>query len=128
MHCGPNTLIIHVADTHPSSPHHLAILVNTGNTLTPALYTTYWILLSVLPGARFSTKLALEDAIGSHACSLEANRRVTNDIHLGCPLFLPVHTVNYVQTLKARENVRSSLATHGIPTRHDLSQEFYSLY
>jgi hypothetical protein len=26
---------------------------------------------------------------------------VTNDIPLGCPLFLPVHTVNCVQTLKA---------------------------
>jgi hypothetical protein len=26
--------------------------------------------------------------------------RVTNGIPLGCPLFLPVHTVNSVQTLK----------------------------
>jgi hypothetical protein len=32
---------------------------------------------------------------------LEASRRVTNGIPLGCPLFLPVHTVNCVQTLKA---------------------------
>jgi hypothetical protein len=32
---------------------------------------------------------------------LEANRRVTNDIPLGRPLFLPVHTVNCMQTLKA---------------------------
>jgi hypothetical protein len=38
--------------------------------------------------------------IGSHACSLEASMRVTNGISLGCPLFLPVHTVNCVQTLK----------------------------
>ena len=36
----------------------------------------------------FRQKFALEDAIGSHACSLEASRRVTNGIPLGCPLFL----------------------------------------
>jgi hypothetical protein len=33
---------------------------------------------------------ALEDAIGSHACSLEANMRVTNGIPLGSPLLLPL--------------------------------------
>jgi hypothetical protein len=33
--------------------------------------------------------------------AVEASRRVTNGILLGCPLFLPVHTVNCVQTLKA---------------------------
>jgi hypothetical protein len=48
----------------------------------------------------FRQKFALEDAIGSHTCSLEANMRVTNGIHLGCPLLLPVGTVNSVQTLK----------------------------
>jgi hypothetical protein len=32
---------------------------------------------------------------------LEASMRLTNGIPLGCPLFLPVHTVNCVQTLKA---------------------------
>ena len=31
-------------------------------------------------------KFTLEDAIGSHACSLEANMRVTNGIPLGSPL------------------------------------------
>ena len=30
--------------------------------------------------------IALEDAIGSHACSLEASMRVTNSIPLECPL------------------------------------------
>jgi hypothetical protein len=35
-------------------------------------------------GARFRQKMTLEDAIGSHACSLEANMRVTNGIPLGC--------------------------------------------
>jgi hypothetical protein len=45
-------------------------------------------------------KFTLDDAIGSRTCSLEASRRVTNGIPLGCPLFLPVHTVNCVQTLK----------------------------
>jgi hypothetical protein len=48
----------------------------------------------------FRQKFTLEDAIGSHACSLEAKRRVTNGIHLGCSLLLPVGTGNYVQTLK----------------------------
>jgi hypothetical protein len=32
---------------------------------------------------------------------LEASRRVTNGIPLGCPLFLPVHTVNCIQTRRA---------------------------
>jgi hypothetical protein len=31
----------------------------------------------------FSTEFALEDAIGSHACSLDASTRVTNGIPLG---------------------------------------------
>jgi hypothetical protein len=49
----------------------------------------------------FRQKFTLEDAIGSHACSLvfravQASRRVTNAIPLGCPLFVPVHTVNCV--------------------------------
>jgi hypothetical protein len=48
----------------------------------------------------FEQNLALEDAIGSHACSLEANIHVTNDIPLGSPLLLPIGTVNCVQTLK----------------------------
>jgi hypothetical protein len=51
----------------------------------------------------FRKKFTLEDAIGSHACSLQASRRVTNDIPLWCPLFLPIHPVNCVQTLKATE-------------------------
>jgi hypothetical protein len=50
----------------------------------------------------FELKFALEDAIGSHACSLEANMRVTNGIPLGSPLLIPVVTVNCVQTLKVR--------------------------
>jgi hypothetical protein len=39
-------------------------------------------------GARFRRKFPLEDAIGSHACSLEASMRVTNGIPLGCSLLL----------------------------------------
>jgi hypothetical protein len=53
-------------------------------------------------GARFRQKFTLEDAIGSHACSLEATTRVTNGIPLGSSLLLPVCTVNCVQTLKAQ--------------------------
>jgi hypothetical protein len=41
-------------------------------------------------------KFTLEDAIGSHACSLEANPRVTNGIPLGSSLLLLVCTVNCV--------------------------------
>jgi hypothetical protein len=48
----------------------------------------------------FRQKFTFEDAIGSHACSLEANTRVTNGIPLGSSLLLPVCTVNCVQTLK----------------------------
>jgi serine/threonine protein kinase len=44
----------------------------------------------------FRQDFALEDAISSHACSFQ----VTNGIPLECTLFLPVHTVNCVQTLK----------------------------
>jgi hypothetical protein len=51
--------------------------------------------------ARFRQGCTLDDAIGSHACTLEANMRVTNGIPLRCPLLLPGHTVNSVQTLKA---------------------------
>jgi hypothetical protein len=46
-------------------------------------------------------KIALEDAISSHACSLEASKRVTNGIPLRCPLLLPVGAGNYIETLKA---------------------------
>jgi hypothetical protein len=54
-------------------------------------------------GARFRQKFTLEDAIELHAFApLEAFcRRVTNGIPLGCPLLLPVDTVNFVQTLKS---------------------------
>jgi hypothetical protein len=38
----------------------------------------------------FRQTFTLEDAIGSHACSLEANMRVTNGIPLGSPLPLPL--------------------------------------
>jgi hypothetical protein len=73
-------------------------------------------------GARFRQKFTLDDAIGSHACSLEARRRVTNGIPLGCSLLLLAHTVNCVQTLKAVAFVRigadpavqeSSAGVHG---------------
>ena len=48
----------------------------------------------------FRQNVTIEDAIGSHACSLEANTRVANSIPLGCSLLLPVDTVNCVQILK----------------------------
>jgi hypothetical protein len=48
----------------------------------------------------FRQKVTLEDAIGSHACPLQANMRVTNGIPLGSSLLLPVCTVNCAATLK----------------------------
>jgi hypothetical protein len=56
----------------------------------------------------FRQNFTLEDAIGSHACSLEANMRVTNGIPFGSSLLLPVGTVNCVQTPKAPEALRST--------------------
>jgi hypothetical protein len=57
----------------------------------------------------FRQKFTLEDAIGSHACSLEANMRVTNGIPLGSSLLLPVHTVICVQTLKAHRACHTTI-------------------
>jgi predicted metalloprotease with PDZ domain len=58
----------------------------------------------------FRQKFTLEDAIGFHAFApLEASRLATNSIPLGCPLFLPVHTVNSVQTLKVRADLNEQL-------------------
>jgi hypothetical protein len=69
-------------------------------------------------GARFLQKFMLEDAIDLHAFApLEASRRVTNGIPIGCPLFLPVHIVNCVQTLKARATERGCA---WVPTRDPL--------
>jgi hypothetical protein len=48
----------------------------------------------------FRQQFALEDAIGSQACSHEASMRVANGTPLGWPLLLPVGTVNSVQTRK----------------------------
>jgi hypothetical protein len=63
-------------------------------------WTRSWTLLASRTVRVFRQKFTLEDAIGSHACSLEANTRVTNGIPLGSSLLLPVDTVNCVQTLK----------------------------
>jgi hypothetical protein len=48
----------------------------------------------------FGWKISLEDAIGSHACSLEASMRMANGIPLGWSPLLPVGTEKSVQTLK----------------------------
>jgi hypothetical protein len=48
----------------------------------------------------FERNFALEDAIDSHTCSLEASTRVTNGIPLRVVALLPVDTVISVQTLK----------------------------
>jgi hypothetical protein len=63
----------------------------------------------------FRQKFTLEDAIGSHACTLEANTRVTNGIPLGSSLLLLVCTVNSVQTLKVRLGGKQDAAFGGEP-------------
>jgi hypothetical protein len=53
----------------------------------------------------FEQDFALEDTIGSHACSLEASMNVTNIIPLGCPPPLTVLLSIYdVTTQKASFN------------------------
>jgi hypothetical protein len=64
----------------------------------------------------FRQTFTLEDAIGSHACSLEANMSVTNAFHLGWPLPLTVVTVNSVQTLKATTALTATLTLTLTPT------------
>jgi hypothetical protein len=44
----------------------------------------------------FRQKFTLEDAIGSHACSLQANMRVTNGISLGRPPFYRLTLCNFL--------------------------------
>jgi hypothetical protein len=63
----------------------------------------------------FRHDFTLEDAIGSQACSLEANMRVANSIPLGRPPPLTVHTVNSVQTLKGCSNERDQCCNHSHP-------------
>jgi hypothetical protein len=77
--------------------------------------------METMYGARSPQKLTLEDAIGSHACSLEANTRVTNGIPLGSSLLLPVHTVNSATTPKGNR-IRPALARERI-ARTDSGRE-----
>jgi hypothetical protein len=93
-----------------------------------------------LPGSTvrgFRQKFTVEDAIGFHAFApLEASRRETNDIPLGCPLFLPVHTVNCVQTLKALArivpndllpiNLQTDHCTTRTKSKHRITLDNYS--
>jgi hypothetical protein len=55
----------------------------------------------------------------SHACSLEANMRLTNCIPLGSPLLLPVGTVNSITTLQARMHTRVHLFRKGVHVRRE---------
>jgi hypothetical protein len=56
----------------------------------------------------FRQHSAIDDAIGSHACWLEANMRVPDGIPLRSSLLVPACTVNCVQTLKVRGSIRCS--------------------
>jgi hypothetical protein len=61
------------------------------------------------------------NAIGSHTHWLEASKRVTNGIPLECPLFLSVHTVNSVQTLKATGKLTKRTDEANLPVTFDYS-------
>jgi hypothetical protein len=79
--------------------------------LTAAGLFTAWFFLNEFAAMGtvrvFRQKCTLEDAIGSHACSPDANMRMTNGIPLGRPLLLLVCTVICVQTLKAMRSLTS---------------------
>jgi hypothetical protein len=59
-----------------------------------------WLAFFIGTLSGFGLDFALENAIGSHACSLEASKRVTNGIPLGRPRPLTVTTVNSATTVK----------------------------
>jgi hypothetical protein len=81
--------------------HHLVgIAIQMESALRHLLGIPFMLTLKQWYGARFRQKFALEDAIVSHACSLDASRRVTNGTPPGCPFIVPVGTGNCVQTLK----------------------------
>jgi hypothetical protein len=72
------------------------------NALTPLVTGHFKLLSEKVRCAFFDRNLHSRSAIEVHAFApLEASRRVTNGIPLGCSLILPVRTVNCVQTLKA---------------------------
>jgi hypothetical protein len=86
----------------PSAVAEVCSVTDRLDQLVATLYPEMKDALNVGTVRVFRQKVTLEDAIGSHACSLEANTRVTNGISLGSSLLLPVDTVNCVQTLKAQ--------------------------
>ena len=81
-------------------------------------------------GARFSTEICTRGCHWIPPCLLEVNMCVTNGIPLGCPLLLPVGTINSVQTLKAKlkrdTTTRSlgyqSLWLNGFPKRLQINE------
>jgi hypothetical protein len=73
---------------------------------------------------RFRRNFTLEDAIGAHACSLEASKRVTNGISLGCSLLLPVDTGNDVDTLKAWLPAACWRGQHPGSNKHNIARGF----
>ena len=66
-----------------------------------------YMMIDAVYGARFRQKFTLEDAIGSHACSLEANMRVTNGTPLGSSLFyqLTLYIVSQHRRSAQRQHV-----------------------
>jgi hypothetical protein len=73
-------------------------------------------------GALFRRKFTLEDAVGSHACSLETSKRVTIAIPLRChfsyQFFLPIRTfltnISYQFARKLHPNTEGHLHIDGL--------------
>jgi hypothetical protein len=87
-----------VATNVNSSRHHLE-----HSSSEPKDGNGFYLMFEAMVRCAFSDRnLHARMPFGSHACSLEANMRVTNAIPFGCPLLLPVGTVNRVQTRKVQ--------------------------
>jgi WD40 repeat protein len=75
-------------------------LVKVNSVEVTGIFSTHDRIYTGGPVRVFRQKSSLEDAIGSHACSLEANMRVINGSSLGSSLLLPGCPINCIQTLK----------------------------
>jgi hypothetical protein len=64
----------------------------------------------------FRPHFALEDAIGSRACSLAAKRRAPNEIPLGRSLLLLFTPVSFVETLQEQLAVDCILTMNSVTT------------
>jgi hypothetical protein len=86
-----------------------AAYANICNTLLSSTYQPTVAVRCAFSDRNLHSRMPLDP---THVCLKRAG--VTNDIPLGCPLLLPVHTVNCVQTLKAQ--LATVLRVQGVAT------------